>query len=179
MKCTFYRTEGINTKEWDCIIRSLRTDLHMMEDAHRPEVLLALEETPVASKTVRGWMERGHSVSVITGRPGYTYGDSRRWLDEHGLKEAQLFCLNKYGRDVFYKDSGSNLELEEYYAMKFDIAVEDSPSAFSYFSHLPDLKVMVFDRPWNTDCVFPGPGYTRCAGWDEIDREFRRYELSD
>ena len=32
MKCTFYRTEGINTKEWDRIIRSLHTDLAMMED---------------------------------------------------------------------------------------------------------------------------------------------------
>ena len=36
-------------------------------------------------------------------------------------------------------------------------------------SHLnPELKVLVFDRPWNRECVFPGENYTRCTGWDMI-----------
>ena len=49
-----------------------------------------------------------------------------------------------------------------------DYAVEDSPSAFRLFDHLPEMKVLVFDRPWNRECVFPREGYTRCSGWDTI-----------
>ena len=33
--------------------------------------------------------------------------------------------------------------------MKFDVAIEDSPMAFKHLTHLPDLKVKVFARPWN------------------------------
>ena len=54
--------------------------------------------------------------------------------------------------------------------MKFDFAVEDSPKAFKFFDHLPDLKVLVFDRPWNRECVFPGENYTRCTGWNMIKK---------
>ncbi len=50
------------------------------------------------------------------------YEPSRIWLDEHGLKNARLYCLNKYGRDHFIKNSNSTLELEDYYRMKFDYA---------------------------------------------------------
>jgi len=90
-----------------------------------------------------------HEVSIITGRPSSVYEPSRIWLDEHGLQNARLNCLNKYGRDYFIKNSNSTLELEDFFIMKFDYAVEDSPKAFRFFEHLPELKVLVFDRPWN------------------------------
>ena len=64
----------------------------------------------------------------------------------------------------------STLELEDYYRMKFDYAVEDSPKAFRYFEHLPELKVLVFDRPWNRECDFPNGNYQRCADWESIRR---------
>ena len=91
-------------------------------------------------------------------------------LDEHGLKDARLYCLNKYGRNFFLKNSNSTLELEDYYRMKFDYAVEDSPKAFRFFEHLPELKVLVFDRPWNRACAFPNGNYQRCADWESIRR---------
>ena len=113
-------------------------------------------------------ISRGHEVSIITGRPSSVYEPSRIWLDEHGLKDARLYCLNKYGRNFFLKNSNSTLELEDYYRMKFDYAVEDSPKAFRYFEHLPELKVLVFDRPWNRECSFPNGNYQRCADWESI-----------
>ncbi|MBQ7425551.1 MAG: 2-dehydropantoate 2-reductase [Lachnospiraceae bacterium] len=140
----------------------------MMIEGHTEKVLLSYEETPGASDTLRGWMAQGHSVSVITGRPDSAYVASRKWLDEHGLGEARLYCLNKYGRDSFIKNSEFNLELEDYYRMNFDIAVEDSPSAFKYFDHLKDVKVMVFNRPWNEESALPGDNYCRCLSWTEI-----------
>ena len=90
--------------------------------------------------------------------------------DEHGLQNARLNCLNKYGRDYFIKNSNSTLELEDFFIMKFDYAVEDSPKAFRFFEHLPDLKVLVFDRPWNRECAFPNENYQRCVDWESIRR---------
>ena len=141
---------------------------HLMIEGHREEVLLSYEETPGASEVLNEWLEKGHEISIITGRPQSAYEASRRWLDEHDLSRVPLFCLNKYGRDAFIKDSEFGLELEDYYRMKFDYAVEDSPMAFQFFDHLPELKVMVFDRPWNQECVFPNGNYHRCFNWNQI-----------
>ncbi len=140
----------------------------LMIKGHTPEVLLAYAETTGASETVNGWLEEGHEVSIITGRPYSAFEPSREWLDRHGLKQVKLYCLDKYGRDSFIKGSEFSLKLEDYYKMHFDIAVEDSPMAFRFFDHLPNLKVMVFDRPWNRECEFPGDNYTRCHDWQTI-----------
>lgn len=142
----------------------------MMIEAHTPKSLLSYEETPGASGTINSWIDKGHDVSIITGRPSSAYEASREWLDQHGLERVKLYCLNKYGRDSFIKNSEFNLEIEDYYRMHFDIAVEDSPSAFKFFDHLPELKVLVYDRPWNRSCEFPGEGYHRCFDWEMISR---------
>ena len=117
-------------------------------------------------------------MSIITGRPFSAYEPSRQWLDNHGLQKARLYCLNKYGRDSFIINSDFSLELEDYYRMKFDFAVEDSPKAFKFFDHLPELRVLVFDRPWNRNFVFPNGKYARCFDWESIRRivaEHTRY----
>ena len=142
----------------------------MMIEGHTPDLLLSYDETPGATETLNFWIDKGYDVSVITGRPFSAYEASREWLDRHGLERAKLFCLNKYGRDSFIKNSDFNLEIEDYLGMHFDIAVEDSPAAFKFFDHLPDLKVIVYDRPWNHECELPGDGYTRCYDWQTIRR---------
>ena len=147
----------------------------LMIRGHEPEMLLSYEETPGASSVINEWISCGHEVSVITGRPFSAYGPSREWLDVHGLQKARLYCLNKYGRDSFIKDSDFSLELDDYYRMKFDFAVEDSPKAFKFFGHLPDLRVLVFDRPWNRDSAFPNGKYKRCFDWESIRRMVAEY----
>ena len=133
---------------------------------HEPEMLLSFEETPGASRVINEWLSRGHSVSVITGRPFSTYKPSRAWLDNHGLQDVKVYFLDKYGRENFLKNSDFSLKLDDFFRMKFDYAVEDSPLAF--FDHLPDLKVMVFDRPWNRMPELPGSNYRRCPDWETI-----------
>ena len=140
----------------------------MMIAAHKPEILLAYEETPGASEVINGWLENGHELSIITGRPFSAYDASREWLDRHGLERVNVYCLNKYGRDSFIKNSDFSLEIEDFYKMTFDFAVEDSPSAFKFFEHLPELKVLVYDRPWNRETVLPGENYYRCHDWKMI-----------
>lgn len=145
----------------------------MMIKAHMPKVLLAYEETPGAVKTVNNWIDEGHDVSIITGRPYSAYEASLEWLDRHGLERVRLYCLNKYGRDSFIKNSDFSLEIEDYYKMHFDYAIEDSPAAFSFFEHLKELKVMVYNRPWNSDCELPGKNYIRCYDWEMIRKQVR------
>ncbi len=140
----------------------------LMEEGHRPEVLLAYEETPGCSQVINEWLDQGHEVSIVTGRPYTSYEPSRAWLDAHNLERVNLFCLNKYSRDLFYVEGGHNLELEDFYRMTFDFAVEDSPLAFPYLDHFPEVKVMVFDRPWNRDSELKRDNYVRCTNWDVI-----------
>ena len=73
----------------------------LMEEGHRPEALLAYDETLGASQVINEWLNQGNEVNIITGRPYSAYEASRQWLDEHGLERVKLFCLNKYGRDAF------------------------------------------------------------------------------
>ena len=141
---------------------------HLMIEAHKPEALLSFEETPGATGTINSWVDRGYEVSIITGRPYTAYEPSREWLDQHGLDRVRLYCLNKYGQDSFTKNRSFSLEIEDYYKMHFDFAVEDSPLAFQFFRHLPELRVLVYDRPWNQDCELPGGKYTRCYNWEMI-----------
>ena len=140
----------------------------LMLEGHRPEILLAYEETPGAADVVNVWIDEGHDVSIITGRPYSSFEPSREWLDRHGLERVKLYCLNKYGRDSFIKNSDFSLELDDYYKMHFDFAVEDSPHAFKFFDHLPELRVLVYDRPWNRKSELPGENYTRCSDWEMI-----------
>lgn len=143
----------------------------MMIEGHTRDVLLSYEETPLATEVVNKWIDDGHEVYIITGRPYSAYEASREWLDKHGLDRVKLFCLNKYGRDSFIKSSAFSLELEDFYKMKFDVAIEDSPMAFKHLTHLPDLKVKVFARPWNEGCEMPNENYKRVSGWQEICSE--------
>ena len=140
----------------------------LMIEGHLPEVLLSFEETPGASRGLNELIDMGHEVDVITGRPFSSYEYSRRWLDEHGLKRIKLFCLDKYDRNKSFVKSEYNLSLDDYYKMRFDYAIEDSPLAFKFFEHMPDLKVMIYDRPWNRDCEVANDKYMHCPDWEFI-----------
>ena len=101
----------------------------MMTWAHKPEELLSIEETPGAVSTVNSWIDEGHDVSVITGRPLFAYEASRKWLDQHGLERVKLYCLDKYGRKNFIKDSTFSLQLEDYYKMDGGIITVNTETA--------------------------------------------------
>lgn len=146
---------------------------HLMLEGHRPEEILSYEATPGAAEVVNDWIDQGHEVTIITGRPFSSYEPSRKWLDMNGFDRVKMYCLNKYGRDTFIKNSDFNMELEDYYKMKFDFAVEDSPMAFRFFEHLPELRVLVYDRPWNQEEAFPNANYSRVRSWEQI-REWVR-----
>ena len=142
----------------------------LMRAGHVPETLLSYEETPDASKIINKWIDAGHEVSIITGRPFDSYEPSRKWLDNHGLNRAPLFCVDKYGREVFNQDATYSMTLAQLYELKFDFAVEDSPAAFEHVLHFDNCKIAVFNRPWNINEPLPNNDFVRCDGWHEIDK---------
>ena len=144
----------------------------LMRAGHIPENLLAYEQTPNASTIINRWVDEGHDVKIITGRPFDAYDPSRKWLDEHDLKRVPLFCVDKYGREIFNQDCTYSMTLYELYSMTFDFAIEDSPAAFEHVLHFENCKVAVFNRPWNKDAELPNSDFIRCEDWREIDSAF-------
>lgn len=141
----------------------------LMKAGHLPKNLLAYEETSGASSTINKWLDEGHEISIITGRPFDAYGPSREWLDNHGLERVPLFCVDKYGREMFNRDCEYSMTLEQLYDMTFDVAIEDSPNAFEHVLHFENCRVAVFNRPWNRQVSLPNERFVRCNNWNEID----------
>ena len=150
----------------------------LMKAGHLPENLLNYEETPGASEAINKWVDQGHEVFIITGRPFNSYEPSRQWLDEHHLERVPLFCVDKYGRETAKQDYRYNMTLAELYNMTFDFAVEDSPAAFEHVIHFDNCRTAVFDRPWNSRTEFPNDRFVRCKDWREIDRLFENREIT-
>lgn len=142
----------------------------LMETCHTPENLLTYEETPYASSVINKWIDAGHEVSVVTGRPFDAYEPSRKWLDNHGLERAALYTVDKYGREKNVQSYTYAMTLEQLYSMDFDFAIEDSPVAFEHVLHFKNCKVAVFDRPWNRESELPNERFVRCSDWLEIDK---------
>lgn len=142
----------------------------LMKAGHVPETLLDYAEADGASTIINKWFDNGHDISIITGRPFESYEPSRKWLDEHNLSRIPLFCVDKYGREIFNSDSTYNLTLQDLYNMTFDLAVEDSPMAFEHVMHFDNCKIAVYNRPWNKAAELPNENFIRCSGWDEIDK---------
>lgn len=140
----------------------------LMKEGHLPEILLSYEETDGASISINKIVDAGHDVKIITGRPFDSYEPSRQWLDNHNLSRLPLYCVDKYGREIFNQNSTFNMTLNDLYAMTFDLAIEDSPAAFKHLEHFGNCKVAVFDRPWNKDAILPSDNYIRVKNWDQI-----------
>lgn len=142
----------------------------LMKVGHYPEHLLRYEETPGATDTINRWVDEGHEVNIITGRPFDAYEPSRAWLDNHGLGRVPMYCVDKYGREFFNQDCTYNMTLEKLYSMTFDFAIEDSPMSFEHVMHFDNCRIAVFNRPWNAQATLPDSRFVRCDNWVEIDR---------
>lgn len=144
----------------------------LMRAGHVPQRLLSYEETPYASEVINKWIDEGHDVRIITGRPFEAYEPSRKWLDDHGLSRVPLFCVDKYGRECFNQDFSYSMTLDDLYSIDFDFAIEDSPIAFEHVMHFSNCRIAVYDRPWNILEELPDDRFVRCNDFMEIDRIF-------
>ena len=144
----------------------------LMRAGHIPANLLAYDEVEGASATINKWVDEGHEVSIITGRPFDSYDPSREWLDNHGLERVKLYCVDKYGRESFNQNCTYSMTLDELYNMTFDFAIEDSPAAYEHVLHFDSCKVAIYNRPWNINEKVPNDNFVRCNNWQEINKVF-------
>ncbi len=141
----------------------------LMKAGHTAECLLSYEETPNAAGIINKWIDGGHEVYIITGRPFEAYEPSRKWLDNHGLERSTLFCVDKYSRGTGGQSYSYSMTSDELYGMAFDFAVEDSPAAFEHILHFENCTAAIFDRPWNKLAELPNERFVRCSEWREVD----------
>ena len=90
----------------------------------------------------------------------------KNWLVERGFADR----LTEHGDTIDTVEHAAQQIgcSEAEIAKTLSFIVEDSPSAFRFFDHLPELKVMVYERPWNREAKLPGAGYVRCPDWAAI-----------
>ena len=62
----------------------------MMTFAHKEEELLSYEETPHARFVLEDWIQEGHEVKIITGRPYSSCSATKQWLQQHSFPPLEV-----------------------------------------------------------------------------------------
>lgn len=149
-----------------------------MQAAHRPEVLARLEPNPGAAQALGAWLDDGHDVFVVTGRPPSAVQDSLRWLEAHEMPHSGLLCVDKYGRQDPGGSPQQALPLEAVAELGFALAVEDSLAMAVHLVEGCGVPVALLDRPWNRETASlsrrSAEGIVRCGDWAELATRFPR-----
>lgn len=150
-----------------------QTEIHaFMERAHADEVIESIAPIPGATQVLSDWVEIGHEVRLVTGRPPITNRASRRWLERHAIPHAALHHLDKWSRPSWNHTGLPALRFEELPALGFDLAVEDSLDTAVRLVEEFEIPVALMDRPWNRDLGgLSGrarEGLFRCDDWDAV-----------
>jgi uncharacterized HAD superfamily protein len=145
----------------------------LMVEAHEADVIERLEPVEGASDVLRGWVELGYRVSVVTGRPVSCRDATRRWLARHDVPHHAADFVDKYGR---HEEGSGSLALEDVARSRFALAVEDSLDMALFLARGPAERVVLLDRPWNrTPDALPAEAegrILRLEDWRQIGESF-------
>ena len=83
---------------------------------------------------------------------------------------VEMFGKNVAYEEIKYFDLYKSFDLNHEQFEDFMMRGHQPEVLLSFFNHLPDLKVMVFDRPWNRACEFPNENYHRYSDWESIKK---------
>lgn len=143
----------------------------LMEAAHRPAFLGALEPVPGAAGVVRAWRSAGYRIAIVTGRPPDTRDASARWLEANAIPFDELLIVDKYRRHS-PSDRDGSLTLEALRDREFCLAVDDAPEMIRFLAEHMSMPVAVFERPWNRAELAGDGGRLRpltwCRTWAEV-----------
>ena len=142
----------------------------LMERAHRDDVLTGLAPTPGGLEAVRALEASGHEPVIVTGRPAACHSGSRGWLLRHGLAHLTPVYFDKYGRSGIWETRPAfpeTLDRAAFEALRFGVAIDDSPVALDLLAPRRDCMVIIYDRPWNR-LYAHAPNMRRAHSWTEI-----------
>lgn len=146
--------------------------------AHEPKILEVLKPVEGALDAVKVWHDKGYEIHVVTGRPTSTFEASKQWLTRHEVPHTSLTFVDKYSRHNSNNAQIQPVPLSQLSEVGFCFAVEDSPTFADYLVKTLNVRVALFDRPWNR--VFTPEGdisdrIIRCRGWEDVIHNFGRF----
>ena len=168
-----YRFEDIQSFNLDETF-ALSPDAYdrFMARVHDPAVLGAMRPLPHVVDVLGKWIRAGAGIAVVTGRPADTEVVCRDWLQRHGLGNAELVFVDKYGRPEAAPPGARVYRPDDVADMGFDLAVEDAPAMIRHLVERTSVPVAVLDRPWNRALRVTAAQrkrFRRCRDWREID----------
>ena len=142
---------------------------HELEDlldiAHRPEELLAMEPIDGAKTVLHNWRLAGYEIAIVTGRPPSSAEPSQEWLAQYQIPHDSFHIVDKYAR--FSTESTIGITLAELATRQFCWVVEDSLNMAVYVADQMQTRVALLDWPWNQSTL-THPRIARYTNWDEI-----------
>ncbi len=115
-------------------------------------------------------LQKNHDLVIVTSRMGELKKITRKWLDENF---SGCFLKVYHTESIYDKDAIT--KSEACLQSKADILIEDDFN-FTVGCANNDIKVLLFDNPWNHDVKLL-PKMVRVYGWDDILQEVRNKGL--
>ena len=151
---------------------------HLMHKGHQPEFLEALQPVPGAIDGLLGWIKKGYTITVVTGRPPSCIDVSHAWLTKHGIEIENMVFVDKYGRMTTDDLSGQAISLDALQRLEFCLAIEDAPGMAAFLLQNMAMPVVVLERPWNAGAEMADRHAEnrlhRCRDWTHVIEKFPR-----
>jgi uncharacterized HAD superfamily protein len=143
---------------------------HFFDRIHQPDMLMGFDPVPGAKEMMARWIEAGHRVDIVTGRPPLARDASLAWLDRQKIPFTEFIMVDKYSRTG--DDHPGMISKTQLMDRPYDLAVEDSLDTALFLAEHMAVPVLLYDRPWNAQSwnVWPAgpPGIIRVASWQDI-----------
>jgi uncharacterized HAD superfamily protein len=138
---------------------------HFFDRIHQPDMLMGFDPVPGAKETMARWIDAGHRVDIVTGRPPSARKASLAWLERQKIAFSEFIMVDKYNRTG--EDHPEVISRARLTACQYDLAVEDSLDTALFLAEHMDVPVLLYDRPWNARPV-TYPNITRVESWRQI-----------
>ena len=127
------------------------------------DLLIAIPPRPYASEVIHLLRKAGHQIILLSARDNQYLINHYEGMIDHYVKE----WLNKYNIEYDEIIINSNNKREKCLSLKLDLMIEDKASNVKEISKI--IPVMVFDAPYNLDCV--GKNVIRVYSWYQVYQE--------
>jgi uncharacterized HAD superfamily protein len=138
---------------------------YFFDRIHQPDVLMGFEPVSGAREELARWVDAGHRVDIVTGRPPSARKASLAWLDRQKIAYTDFIMVDKYNRSG--GDHPGVISKTQLMDCQYDLAVEDSLDTALFLAEHMDVPVLLYDRPWNARPA-PHPKIIRVASWQDI-----------
>jgi uncharacterized HAD superfamily protein len=132
---------------------------------HQPDLLMNFDPVPGAKEMMARWIEAGHRVDIVTGRPPSARETSLAWLDRQKIAFTEFIMVDKYNRNG--EDHPGVISRAQLTARPYDLAVEDSLDTAFFLAEQMGVTVLLYDRPWNARPA-EHPAIFRVTSWQDI-----------